>query len=38
MDLLMNYNNDDELEIEVHETISGKYIFLIKDNFGQPIK
>jgi len=27
MDLLMNYNSDDELEIEVHETISGKYIF-----------
>ena len=26
IDLLMTYSNDDEIEIEVYETISGKFI------------
>lgn len=26
IDLLMTYSNDDEIEIEVYETISGKYV------------
>lgn len=26
MDLLMLYNNDDEIEIEIYETATGKYI------------
>lgn len=26
MDLLMAYQNDDEIEIEIYETISGRYV------------
>ena len=26
IDLLMTYDNDDEIEIEVYETISGKFV------------
>ena len=26
IDLLMTFENDDELEIEIYETVSGKYI------------
>lgn len=26
IDLLMTYSNDDEIEIEVYETISGKFV------------
>lgn len=26
MDMLTSYSNDDEIEIEVYETISGKYV------------
>jgi len=26
IDLLMTYDNDDEIEIEIYETITGKYV------------